>query len=83
MHKAQALVMNYSALVELSILSMKPWVPADAPLWMTVNYPGGKGVVNLAVVTVKSSAMQIFLIGQDGNWLMMTKTLIVSAIQLQ
>lgn len=28
-------------------------VPADAPLWMTVNYPGGKGVVNLAVVTVK------------------------------
>lgn len=23
-------------------------VPADAPLWMTVSYPGGKGVVNLA-----------------------------------
>ncbi|MDL1530052.1 hydroxyethylthiazole kinase [Yersinia pestis] len=28
-------------------------VPADAPLWMTVNYPGGQGVVNLAVATVK------------------------------
>ena len=28
-------------------------VPADAPLWMTVNYPGGQGVVNLAVAAVK------------------------------
>ena len=28
-------------------------VPADAPLWMTVNYPGGKGVVNLAVPSIK------------------------------
>ncbi|PKH26458.1 hypothetical protein CIG19_01265 [Enterobacterales bacterium CwR94] len=28
-------------------------VPNDAPLWMTVNYPGGKGVVNLALPTVK------------------------------
>lgn len=28
-------------------------VPADAPLWMTVSYPGGKGVVNLADPTVK------------------------------
>ena len=28
-------------------------VPADAPLWMTVNYPGGKGVVNLAVDAIK------------------------------
>ena len=28
-------------------------VPADAPLWMTVNYPGGQGVVNLAVPNVK------------------------------
>lgn len=27
--------------------------PADAPLWMTVNYPGGSGVVNLAVAAVK------------------------------
>jgi predicted chitinase len=27
-------------------------VPADAPLWMTVNYPGGKGVVNLADATI-------------------------------
>ncbi|AYN27050.1 hydroxyethylthiazole kinase [Buttiauxella sp. 3AFRM03] len=27
--------------------------PADAPLWMTVNYPGGKGVVNLAAEAVK------------------------------
>lgn len=27
--------------------------PADAPLWMTVNFPGGKGVVNLAVAAVK------------------------------
>lgn len=28
-------------------------VPADAPLWMTVNYPGGKGVVNLAAPAIK------------------------------
>ncbi|WP_210454132.1 M23 family metallopeptidase [Pantoea ananatis] len=28
-------------------------VPADAPLWMTVNYPGGKGVVNLADSGIK------------------------------
>lgn len=28
-------------------------VPADAPLWMTVSYPGGKGVVNLAEPNVK------------------------------
>ncbi|MNG62921.1 hypothetical protein D3C79_211320 [compost metagenome] len=28
-------------------------VPADAPLWMTVNYLGGKGVVNLADPSVK------------------------------
>lgn len=28
-------------------------VPADAPLWMTVNYPGGKGVVNLADPSIK------------------------------
>ncbi len=28
-------------------------VPADAPLWMTVNYPGGKGVVNLADSRIK------------------------------
>ncbi|STQ44427.1 Predicted chitinase [Ewingella americana] len=28
-------------------------VPATAPLWMTVNYPGGQGVVNLAVAAVK------------------------------
>ena len=28
-------------------------VPADAPLWMTVNYPGGKGVVNLADPAIK------------------------------
>ncbi|MBB3303950.1 MULTISPECIES: M23 family metallopeptidase [unclassified Enterobacter] len=28
-------------------------VPADAPLWMTINYPGGKGVVNFAVDTIK------------------------------
>lgn len=28
-------------------------VPADAPLWMTVNYPGGKGVVNLANPSIK------------------------------
>lgn len=28
-------------------------VPADAPLWMTVNYPGGKGVVNLADPGIK------------------------------
>jgi predicted chitinase len=28
-------------------------VPADAPLWMTINYPGGKGVVNLAVDIIK------------------------------
>lgn len=27
--------------------------PADAPLWMTVNYPGGNGVVNLAAGAVK------------------------------
>ncbi|MEN4561385.1 M23 family metallopeptidase [Pantoea agglomerans] len=28
-------------------------VPADAPLWMTVNYPGGKGVVNFADPSIK------------------------------
>ncbi|WP_407075089.1 M23 family peptidase [Pantoea sp. Morm] len=28
-------------------------VPADAPLWMTVSYPGGKGVVNLADSGIK------------------------------
>ena len=28
-------------------------VPADAPLWMMVNYPGGKGVVNLADPNIK------------------------------
>ncbi|AOQ00125.1 hypothetical protein BFV65_11035 [Enterobacter hormaechei subsp. hoffmannii] len=28
-------------------------VPADAPLWMTVSYPGGKGVVNLADPNIK------------------------------
>ncbi|WP_373225121.1 M23 family peptidase [Enterobacter cloacae complex sp. ESBL7] len=28
-------------------------VPASAPLWMTVNYPGGKGVVNLADTQIK------------------------------
>jgi len=28
-------------------------VPADAPLWMTVNYPGGQGVVNLADPNIK------------------------------
>lgn len=28
-------------------------MPADAPLWMTVNYPGGHGVVNLAATEVK------------------------------
>ncbi|MBD8252013.1 M23 family metallopeptidase [Pantoea agglomerans] len=28
-------------------------VPADAPLWMMVNYPGGKGVVNLADPSIK------------------------------
>lgn len=28
-------------------------VPADAPLWMTVSYPGGKGVVNLAAPDIK------------------------------
>lgn len=27
--------------------------PADAPLWMTVSYPGGKGVVNLADPNIK------------------------------
>jgi len=28
-------------------------VPANAPLWMTVSYPGGKGVVNLAEPGIK------------------------------
>jgi len=28
-------------------------VPADAPLWMTVSYPGGTGVVNLAAPVIK------------------------------
>ncbi|AKT03792.1 putative hydroxyethylthiazole kinase [Yersinia pestis 1045] len=28
-------------------------VPADAPLWRTISYPGGKGVVNLALPAVK------------------------------
>lgn len=28
-------------------------VPANAPLWMTVNYPGGHGVVNLADTVIK------------------------------
>ncbi|HDC4524633.1 TPA: M23 family peptidase, partial [Enterobacter kobei] len=28
-------------------------VPADAPLWMTVSYPGGTGVVNLAAPGIK------------------------------
>lgn len=28
-------------------------VPASAPLWMTVNYPGGKGLVNLADTQIK------------------------------
>lgn len=28
-------------------------VPSDAPLWRTVNYPGGKGVVNLALSNIK------------------------------
>ncbi|MEG7662534.1 MAG: M23 family metallopeptidase [Hafnia paralvei] len=28
-------------------------VPSDAPLWRTVNYPGGKGVVNLALSSIK------------------------------
>jgi predicted chitinase len=28
-------------------------VPADAPLWMTVSYPGGTGVVNLADPGIK------------------------------
>lgn len=28
-------------------------VPADAPLWMTVRYPGGTGVVNLAAPDIK------------------------------
>ncbi|WP_455843809.1 M23 family peptidase [Pantoea agglomerans] len=28
-------------------------VPKDAPLWMTINYPGGKGVVNLATDEIK------------------------------
>lgn len=28
-------------------------VPADAPLWITVSYPGGKGVVNLADPNIK------------------------------
>ncbi len=28
-------------------------VPADAPLWMTVSYPGGTGVVNLAALSIK------------------------------
>lgn len=28
-------------------------VPATAPLWMTVNYPGGQGVVDLAAAAVK------------------------------
>ncbi|WP_421417692.1 M23 family metallopeptidase, partial [Pseudocitrobacter faecalis] len=28
-------------------------VPADAPLWMTVSYPGGTGVVNLAAPDIK------------------------------
>ncbi|MEI9861711.1 M23 family metallopeptidase [Enterobacter bugandensis] len=28
-------------------------VPAEAPLWMTVSYPGGKGVVNLAAPSIK------------------------------
>lgn len=27
--------------------------PADAPLWRTVNYPGGKGFVNLGARTIK------------------------------
>lgn len=27
--------------------------PADAPLWMTVSYPSGKGVVNLADANIK------------------------------
>lgn len=27
--------------------------PADAPLWITVSYPGGKGVVNLADANIK------------------------------
>ncbi|HFT0376058.1 TPA: M23 family peptidase [Enterobacter mori] len=27
--------------------------PADAPLWMTVNYPGGKGMVNLSDANIK------------------------------
>ncbi|MBB6116597.1 hypothetical protein F4826_003539 [Rahnella inusitata] len=27
--------------------------PADAPLWRTINYPEGKGVVNLATASVK------------------------------
>lgn len=28
-------------------------VPSDAPLWMTVRYPGGTGVVNLAAPDIK------------------------------
>lgn len=28
-------------------------VPEDAPLWRTVNFPGGKGMVNLAVPEIK------------------------------
>ena len=57
-------------------------VPAVAPLWMTVSYPGGKGVVNLADPNIKSSVTLIFLTGRAGSWLMTMLTVTVSVTQL-
>jgi predicted chitinase len=49
-------------------------VPADAPLWMTISYPGGTGVVNLADPGIKKFSDADFphwtgwrLVGDDND----------------
>ncbi|ELN2739578.1 peptidase M23 [Pluralibacter gergoviae] len=49
-------------------------IPADAPLWMTISYPGGRGVVNLAVDNIKKFSDADFphwagwnLVNDDGD----------------
>lgn len=57
--------------------------PAGAPLWRTINYPEGKGVVNLAAASVKVFSDADFPTGWDGNWLMMIRIRIASVIHPQ
>lgn len=55
-------------------------IPAIAPLWRTVNFPGGSGLVNLASSDIKNSVMPTSRTGRAGEWWTMTWTITASVI---